>query len=96
MIYLDVVEFDGEHIQQVFSHMEPKFRQVLGERFRAVGKLGKRKRTDPGVAFVAVYLLFYQYFVLSKLFGAKQIFGDRSDAEVVSELVELFLGGLAR
>lgn len=95
MIYLDVVEFDGEHIQQVFSHLEPKFRMVLGDRFRAVGKLGKRRRTDPGFAFVAIYLLFYQYFVLTKLFGAKQIFGPRSDTQVVTELVELFVGGLA-
>jgi AcrR family transcriptional regulator len=96
LIYLDVVEFDGEHIQQVFSHMEPKFRLVLGERFRTVGKLGRRHKTDPGVAFVAIYLLFYQYFVLSKLFHAKQIFGERTDDQVVAELVELFTGGLSK
>src|SRR5580658_2082675 len=30
MIYLDVVEFDGEHIRQVYSQMEPKFRLLLG------------------------------------------------------------------
>jgi AcrR family transcriptional regulator len=94
MIYLDVVEFDGEHIQQVFSHLEPKFRRVLDGRFRAVGNLGKRKRTHPGVAFVAVYLLFYQYFVLTKIFGAKHVFGGRSDSQVIAELIELFRGGL--
>ncbi|HUB08209.1 MAG TPA: TetR/AcrR family transcriptional regulator [Myxococcales bacterium] len=96
MIYLDVVEFDGAHVKEIFSRMEPKFRLVLGARFEAVGKLGRRRRTDPGVAFVAVYLLFYQYFVLTGLFGAKQIFGRRSDEQVVAELVELFLHGIAR
>jgi AcrR family transcriptional regulator len=96
MIYLDVVEFDGAHVKEIFSRMEPKFRLVLGARFAAVGKLGRRRRTDPGVAFVAVYLLFYQYFVLTRLFGARQIFGRRSDEQVVAELVELFLHGIAR
>ncbi|MHB8417258.1 MAG: TetR/AcrR family transcriptional regulator [Myxococcales bacterium] len=95
MIYLDVVEFDGEHVREVFSRMEPRFRSVLGGRFKAAGKLGGRRRTDPGVAFVAVYLLFYQYFVLTKLFGAEEIFGKRTEEQVIRELVELFLHGIA-
>ncbi len=94
MIYLDVVEFDGKHVRQVFSQMEPKFRLLLGPRFRAVGKLGTRRRVDPGVAFVTVYLMFYQYFVLTRLFGAEQIFGKRSEAQVIGELIELFLEGI--
>jgi AcrR family transcriptional regulator len=95
MIYLDVVEFNGEHAKQVFSQLEPKFRLLLGGRFRQVGKLGKKQRVDPGVAFVAIYLLFYQYFVLSKVFGATEIFGKRSDVQVVAELCELFLDGIS-
>jgi AcrR family transcriptional regulator len=96
MIYLDVVEFDGQHIRQVFSQMEPKFRLLLGPRFEQVGKLGRRKRVDPGVAFVTVYLTFYQYFVLTKLFGAEQMYGERSEAAVLRALVELFLDGIGR
>lgn len=94
MIYLDVVEFNGEHIRQVYSQMEPRFRLLLRERFREVGKLGRRKRVDPGVAFVTVYLTFYQYFVLTKLFGAEQLYGERSDAQVLRALVDLFLDGI--
>jgi AcrR family transcriptional regulator len=96
MIYLDVVEFDGKNIKEIFSRMEPKFRLPLGNRFSEAGKLGTHRRTDPGFAFVAVYLLFYEYFVLTKLFGAEEIFGERSDAEVTRELVELLLHGIAR
>lgn len=96
MIYLDVVEFDGKHARQLYSSLEPKFRLLLGERFRKVGKLGAKGRTDPGVAFVTVYLMFYQCFVLTRLFGAEQIFGKRSDTQVIGELVELFLNGIAR
>jgi AcrR family transcriptional regulator len=94
MIYLDLVEFDGEHAKQVFSQLEPKFRLLLGGRFRQVGKLGKKRRVDPGFAFVAIYLLFYQYFVLSKVFRATEIFGKRTDLQVVTELCELFLDGI--
>ncbi len=69
---------------------------MLGPRFQAVGKLGPKGRVDPGVAFVTVYLMFYQYFVLTKLFGAEQIYGRRTEAQVIRELIELFQDGLGR
>jgi AcrR family transcriptional regulator len=96
MVYIDVVEFDGRHIREIFSHLDRKFDAVLGDRFRALGGLGPRRSIDPAFAFIAIYMSFYQYFILTRLFGAKGTYGDRSDREVVADLARLFLGGMAR
>jgi AcrR family transcriptional regulator len=96
LIYLDVVEFEGEHIKQVFSDLETKFGAVLGEHFRRIGKLGRKRRVDPALAFVATYLALYQYFLLTRLFGARRIFGSRSDKQVVADLIAFFQDGMAK
>ena len=94
LIYVDVVEFDGTHIREIFSHLDDKFRAVLRTRFERLGGLGPRGNIDPAFAFVAVYISLYQYFMLTKLFGAKATYGARSDREVVGDLVTLFTDGL--
>lgn len=94
MVYIDVVEFDGSHIREIFSRLDAKFRAVLGARFRKLGKLGPKRTIDPAFAFVAVYMAFYQYFILTKLFGAEETYGPRADAQVVADLAELFRHGL--
>ncbi len=91
-----MVEFDGSHIREIFSHLDTKFRAVLGARFAELGGLGAKRDIDPAFAFITVYMIFYQYFVLAKLFGAEETFGRRSDREVVEDLVHLFQSGLAR
>ncbi len=70
LVYIDVVEFDGKHIREVFSHLDEKFRAVLADRFDRLGGLGEIGAIDPAFAFVAIYLSFYQFFLLTKLFGA--------------------------
>lgn len=94
LTYVDVVEFDGKHIREVFSHLEPKFRAVLGPRWKALGKLGPKKNIDPAFAFIAVYMSLYQFFILTKLFGAEETYGPMSDDRVVSMMAALFRGGL--
>jgi len=71
-----------------------KFRSILGKRFARLGRLGAKRSIDPVFAFIAIYMAFYQYFILTKLFGAEQTYGARSDGEVVKELVELFRHGI--
>jgi len=92
MMYVDVVEFDGEHIREIFSKLDHKFRAVLGARFDQIaGQLGD---VDPAFAFIAVYMSFYQYFMLTKLFGAKSTYGRRTDRQVIEQLSTLFLDGI--
>jgi AcrR family transcriptional regulator len=93
LMYVDVVEFDGANIREVFSDLEKKFTAVLGNRFRQTGLLGQKK-IDPAFALISIYLSFYQYFVLSRLFGATHIYGKRSETEVVDGLIELLFHGI--
>ncbi|MES3037025.1 MAG: TetR/AcrR family transcriptional regulator [Bdellovibrionota bacterium] len=95
LMYIDVVEFDGEHIKEVFSDLDEKFKSVMEQRFRTVGLLGPGK-IDPVFAFISIYLSFYQYFILSKLFGATKIFGKMSDRQVVDGLIEVLKNGIGR
>jgi AcrR family transcriptional regulator len=95
LMYVDVVEFDGRHISETFSHLDEKFRAVLGARFDRIGGLGRAGAIDPALAFIAVYMGFYQFFILTKLFGAKATYGARSDGEVIQALSQLFLDGIA-
>jgi AcrR family transcriptional regulator len=96
LMYVDVVEFDGTHIREVFSHLEPKFRAILGPRWKKRGKLGPRGDIDPAFAFIAVYMSLYQFFILTRLFGAEQSYGKRSDKQVVAQLASLFRNGLCK
>ncbi len=95
LMYVDVVEFDGVHIREVFSGLEEKFKAVMEDRFRELGLLGPA-RIDPAFALVTIYLTFYQYFVLSKLFGASKIFGKRTDKQVVDGMIGLLVHGIGR
>ncbi len=93
LMYVDVVEFEGQHIRETFSNLDEKFREAVMERFDEIGLLGP-KRIDPSFALVTAYLMFYQYFIVTKLFGATRIYGKRSDKEVVGLLTDLFLHGI--
>lgn len=95
LMYVDVVEFDGAHIGELFSNLDTKFQAVLGPRFKKIGGLGPRGELDPAFAFVAIYMGFYQYFVLTRLFGARATYGERDDKELIADLSTLFLHGVA-
>jgi AcrR family transcriptional regulator len=90
LMYVDAIEFDGKHIREVFSNLEAKFNVALGKRFKEVAV---KRKTSPGFAMVTIYLSFYQYFLMSKLFGAQNIFENRSETQVINEMVNLFKNG---
>jgi AcrR family transcriptional regulator len=94
MMYIDVVEFEGKHVKGLLSNVHERFNQVLGARFKVAGKLGPDQSIDPGFAFVAVYLQFYYFFLLRRLFGAEKIYGPISDKTAVSRLIHLFQAGI--
>ena len=94
LMYVDVIEFEGAHIRDAFSNLESKFAMVLKGRFKKMGI--KRGNTKPAFAMVTIYLTFYQYFLMSKLFGATKIFDQKSESKVIEELVDLFQNGMAK
>ena len=91
MMYIDVVEFRHKH----FIH---SFREIAGGlRTYANAMIRKSKVTfphgvDPALAYTAIYLQFFTYFLAEELFGAKRHLG-MSDEEAIDQLVLLYTGG---
>lgn len=83
LIYIDVIEFDGVHIRELFSDMEEKFGKLLGVK-------GLKRGRRPAFALTTIYLSFYQYFTLTKVFGARNIYADGSENEVIRNLIRFF------
>lgn len=96
LMYVDLIEFEGVHIREIFSNLDVKFRKILAKRFSEIGHLGANQSIDPCFALIAVYMSFYQYFILTKLFGAKNVFGKLNDAQVIEGLSNMFQVGIAR
>ncbi len=95
LIYIDVVEFSGKHVRELFSDLDSRFRATLDARFRELGMLGPERDIDPAFALIAIYLAFYQYFMLTRLFGAKNVYGSKTDSGVVADLIHLLERGIA-
>jgi AcrR family transcriptional regulator len=91
LMYIDVVEFRHKH----FIH---SFREIAGGlRTYANAMIRKSKVTfphgvDPALAYTAIYLQFFTYFLAEELFGAKRHLG-MSDEEAIDQLVLLYTGG---
>jgi len=93
LIYLDVIEFRGEHIRAFYDGMAERFERIYGPRFaerRAAGDFGD---TDPMMAvMVATRWLFY-YFTVEKCFGVPLHFG-MTPKQAVDEFIRLLRYGL--
>ena len=96
LMYVDVVEFEGRHIRNTFSNLELKFKDALQDRFSKLGLLGPDQSIEPAFAFVTIYLSFYQYFVLRKIFGATQIYDRTSESSAIKGMIHLYQHGIAR
>lgn len=94
LVYIDVVEFRHKH----FIH---SFREIAGG-LRTYSNVVIRKSkvvfppgVDPSLAYTAIYLQFFTYFLAEELFGAKRHLG-MSDDEAIDQLVLLYTGGRSR
>jgi AcrR family transcriptional regulator len=91
LMYIDVVEFRHKH----FIH---SFREIAGGlRTYASGMIRKSRvafpaGVDPSLAYTAIYLHFFTYFLAEKLFGATRHLGMDED-EAIHQLVLLYTGG---
>lgn len=94
LIYIDVIEFHGEHIQRFYRNMAERFRAAYGERFEQMKQEGLfAKDADPLFAIMLVVRFFFQYFLVETSFGVEDHFGYSAD-EVIQKAKTLLLGGL--
>lgn len=91
LMYIDVVEFRHKHFIHSFREIAGGLRTYAGSVIRE-SRVAFPAGVDPPLAYTAIYLQFFTYFLAEKLFGAKRHLG-MSDDEAIDQLVLLYTGG---
>jgi AcrR family transcriptional regulator len=96
LMYIDVLEFENRHFRKMFEGLAHNLRRRFSGAF---SKLREENALyddiDPAVGFTAVYMQFFNYFLVEKLFGGNRHFGI-SDDQVIVKLTEIFRRGILR
>jgi AcrR family transcriptional regulator len=90
LMYVDIVEFGNEHFAHIFRD--------LAKNIRTLGQLGSDgasgSRPDTTLPFTAIYLQFFTYYLVEKLFGGKQHLGMPED-QAIAELIRIYTTGIS-
>ena len=94
LMYIDVLEFDNRHFRLMFDGLSAKLSVRFANEFNTAKSSGLiRTGIDPAVAYTAVYMQFFNYFLVEKLFGGNSHFG-LSDEDAINALTEIFCFGV--
>jgi AcrR family transcriptional regulator len=89
LMYVDVTEFGNRHFAHSFRRLSRNLEKLAGGY--------PDGPTNPGIdaplAFAAIYLQFFTYFLVEKLFGGKQHLGP-SDTAAIEQLIRIFREGV--
>ena len=93
LVYVDVIEFGGTHIQTFYGDMAQRFTEFM-EQQGSLENIRARLRPNvsPTSALLLTSRLFFNYFTLEVLFGVKAPFG-KSSTEVVDEIADILRNG---
>ena len=95
LIYVDVVEFEGKHIQSYYAGMATRF-DAFVERHPGAIRLDRlRPDVAPGFAAMLVSRVFLQFFAVEIIFGAAGHFGRGNEA-VVRDIADILARGMLR
>jgi AcrR family transcriptional regulator len=93
LIFIDVIEFRGQHIRFFYESMAERFREVYQDSFvrrRADGTLGE---VDPLVAVMLATRWLFYYFTVEKCFGVPMHFG-MEPSHAVDEFIRILRYGV--
>jgi AcrR family transcriptional regulator len=95
LIYVDVIEFDGTHIQRFYADMARSFAEVVAKE-PSFHDVESRLRSDvsPVSALMTATRLFISYFTIEILFNVPEPFGKDSP-DVVKEIADILRKGMA-
>ncbi|HKV34457.1 MAG TPA: TetR/AcrR family transcriptional regulator [Pyrinomonadaceae bacterium] len=94
LMYIDVLEFENRHFRKMFEGLVHNLRRRFATQFNELKKQGRvHADVDPAVGFTAVYMQFFNYFLVEKLFGGNRHFGI-SDERVIKQLTDIYCRGL--
>ena len=94
LIYVDVIEFGGTHIQKFYADMAERFTRYF-EQQGALDEIRARLRPNvsPTDALLLTSRLYFNYFSLEILFGVHEPFGKGSE-HVVKEIADIIRNGV--
>ncbi len=96
LIYVDVVEFDGDHIRKFYSDMSGRFASFMAKRYGTNG-LGPKLR--PGISQLSAVMLvsriLLHYYATEILFGVQNQFGKPS-SEAIRDVADILRHGLLK
>jgi len=96
LMYIDVLEFENRHFRKMFEGLVENLRRRYSSQFEELRNRGAvHSDVDPAVAFTAVYMQFFNYFLVEKLFGGNSHFG-LTDEQVIEQLTGLYCRGLSQ
>lgn len=93
LIFIDVIEFRGQHIRRFYESMAERFKEAYAESFekrRAAGQLGE---VDPLVGVMVATRWLYYFYTVEKCFGVPMHFG-MSTHEAVDEFIKILRYGV--
>lgn len=93
LIYVDVIEFQGEHIRTFYEGMAGRFQEAYAGRFEERRQAGELAGVDPMVAVMVATRWFFYFFTVEKCFGVPMHFG-MSPEMAVGEFIRLLRFGL--
>ena len=88
LMYIDVTEFGNRHFAHSFRRLSKTLEKMAG----GYRKDGLRSGIDPSLAYGAIYLQFFTYFLVEKLFGGKQHLGQ-PESVAIEQLIQIFRNG---
>lgn len=96
LIYVDVVEFDGEHVRKFYADMAARFEKFMKEHgMEAELREKLQEGLSPTSAVMLATRIFYNYFSVEILFGVKDHFGKNTD-EVIAEISRILRDGMLK
>ena len=94
LMYIDVLEFQNQHFRKMFDGLSQNFQRIFAKKFEDAQKRGDlRAGVDPAVVFTVVYMQFFNYFLVEKLFGGNLHLG-LSDEQALNYLTKIFSYGV--
>jgi TetR/AcrR family transcriptional regulator, acrAB operon repressor len=95
LVYVDVVEFDGAHLNRMYGEMAERFQAFLTQ-FGPTLRLDRlRDGVSPLTAIMVVTRFFIQYFAVEVAFRVPNHFGKNSN-EAIRDIVDVLKFGILK
>lgn len=93
LIYIDVVEFQNRHFAETFRNVPEQFRRLMGPHLHKARQDGSWYGEDPAFVLASVYLYFFTYASIEKLYHGNRHLGV-SDEQAAERFTNLLCRGL--